>query len=457
MAACSQCGKAVPDGQAVCDSCTAAAPRGAFSSGGTDAPPSSAARGAPVLRVHPGGQTVDPQAGRGHGGRAAALALAQQEPPRSGAADSTGARPSRGPRTGARVLPLRRPGGSESGEMPAAIDATAETVASDGPGPFAPRESGETRRMPEVREESRTASSPSIPGTDKAPSIPGIEKAPTTLSEVRRPPVLASESLEEDLRPTEPGRIALRRTGAAIGAVAAIAMVAIGGLDAWSLSIALAAAVVSGLCFAPLRYAMRATSVLAVSVVGLAVASYARIRAGLGAETLVLSIGMFVMAGGLFFRSWYRASKRARATVAAGVAILALWVVLAGGFGELTHLDPGWHSWAPAGLRVAIGLVLLLSLLAFMDQGSTGGATVWAVSALVLYATYTLVRVAAVTWQAHRSFEIGMLFAGDTGVLTAATIGSAALVAIASMAVAHVLAVTAGATTEQRHPERTPD
>jgi hypothetical protein len=80
------------------------------------------------------------------------------------------------------------------------------------------------------------------------------------------------------------------------------------------------------------------------------------------------------------------------------VTALGAWFVVSGGHESLVMLEGHWQSWAPAITQMAFGLLALLSLMAFMDSSTRGGAHVWAGALLVLYAIYVGVLVAGEVW-----------------------------------------------------------
>jgi hypothetical protein len=61
-------------------------------------------------------------------------------------------------------------------------------------------------------------------------------------------------------------------------------------------------------------------------------------------------------------------------------------------------LEGHWQSWAPASTHIMFGLLGLLSLMAFMESSTRGGAHVWAGTLLVLYAVDVGLLVASEVW-----------------------------------------------------------
>lgn len=273
-----------------------------------------------------------------------------------------------------------------------------------------------------------------------------------TPSEVRplRPPVLASESLREDLEPTEPGRLAMRWGGTATALFGAAAALGLGEISAVVLVLAAIFLGIAALCAIPIGYAARAISVLVGSVAGLAIDTAARVLDGGPPEAPILAAGTAVLSGGLLFRARYRASRVARVAIALGLAVVTSWVLLTLDFENLHELEGAWQSWLPVAVRVTLVPLLLLSLLAFMDASSTGGARVWAVLLVVWYAFHVGVQLAVGLASARNV----VTFAGIRGAAAATTIAAPLLLALAATALAQVLAVIAGGTADRRMRER---
>lgn len=265
-----------------------------------------------------------------------------------------------------------------------------------------------------------------------------------------RPPVLASESLREDLEPTEPGRVALRIVGTTCALVGAATLLLLGNLEAVQLVLAAAFGVIALLCIAPIGYAPRACGVLGVGTLGLALDTGARMLAGGPAEAPVLAAGIAVLSGGLLFRARYRASRVARLAIALGIAVVGAWFLLAGGLTSGPEIDGSVRGWLPFVMRVGLLPLLLLSLLAFMDASSTGGARVWAVLLVLWYAGNVGVHLGLGLADHPEIFALETLRASATAITVAAPL----FLALAAMALAQVLAVIAGGTAERRRRER---
>jgi hypothetical protein len=214
----------------------------------------------------------------------------------------------------------------------------------------------------------------------------------------RRPPVLASEALLRDLAPPRPARRALRFWCPLLGSLgASIAWLLTKGQGVgWPLAGAFAGLALLGL--PPMPYAGRASAVATVAGTGLALVLWTDAASPDGASTIALTVSVTLLAAGLYFRAWHRASALARMIVSAGVLIGASLLWINGSLSDLTLFDTAWQSWLPRLLGLVFGLLLMLSLLAFMDPRSTGGASVWATLILVWHGMHAAVTILHAAW-----------------------------------------------------------
>lgn len=84
---------------------------------------------------------------------------------------------------------------------------------------------------------------------------------------------------------------------------------------------------------------------------------------------------------------------------------LFLW--MSGDLADLTLIDTAWQSWLPRVVGLAFGILLMLSLLAFMDARSTGGSAVWASFALCWQALHSVVNILQAGWpKGEETFDI---------------------------------------------------
>ncbi len=232
----------------------------------------------------------------------------------------------------------------------------------------------------------------SAPGTASGQVSVSASPAPTTLSgaadarvasSVARPPFLASEILREDLMPAEPGRDVLTSTLRVFGALGlTIALWTYGSSPFALVSVgALALLATSAL---QLPHIMRAVAVMTIAGCGLAIACFWQLAIGGGAEGVLLAVSAPLLAGTLFFRAWYRGSSAARGLVAASLLCCLVWAWLTAD-ARLLSLDWTVQSWLPALLWCVFVILCVLSLLAFMDDETTGACEIWATGLLVWY------------------------------------------------------------------------
>jgi hypothetical protein len=215
-----------------------------------------------------------------------------------------------------------------------------------------------------------------------------------------RPPVLASEALRRDLAPAAPGARAARTVAVATGVAGAMVTALLAGPQGFGLPVGGALLVVAMLGIVPLPYAARALALAAVSGSGMAVVSWHGFTAGaVDVQGLILHAGVLVLAMALLFRAWHRGSLLARALVALGVALCAGWLFMSGMLGALLVLDSAVQSWLGPVLSVALVVLLMLSMLAFMDSRATGGCAVWAGLLLGWSATHGAVELLGRSWR----------------------------------------------------------
>jgi len=212
-------------------------------------------------------------------------------------------------------------------------------------------------------------------------SVGGAE--PRVAQPAARPPFLASEILREDLMPAEPGRDVLTGTLRVFGALGiAIALWTYGRSPFALVSVgALALLATSAL---RLPHLTRAMAVATIAGSGLAVACFWQLALGGGAEAVLLAVSAPLLAGTLFFRAWYRGSSAARGLVGASLLSCVAWAWLTAD-AKLLSLDWTVQSWLPALLWCVFVILCVLSLLAFMDDETTGACDLWATGLLVWY------------------------------------------------------------------------
>ncbi len=298
------------------------------------------------------------------------------------------AEPERAPDRGAQVVPLRREGaGAPTSTEPAAAGS-------------------ERHPVPPAPEAAARASTPPPPAPRPASADASGRVTPAAQS-AARPPVLASEALRKDLAPAAPATRTGRLWTAVLGLLGlGAAWLACGphGLGV-PMGGAFLALVVLGLV--PMPYPARAAALVTVAGSGLTIVTAQRLERATGLEPLVLMVGTCVLAMALLFRSWHRASLLSRALVPLGIALCAGWLWMSRSLPQLLILDSAWQAWLPPVLSVPLALILMLSLLAFMDSRSTGACGAWAVTLLGWYTLYTWVELLGRYWPAHSAaFEL---------------------------------------------------
>jgi hypothetical protein len=155
------------------------------------------------------------------------------------------------------------------------------------------------------------------------------------------------------------------------------------------------------------------------------------------------------LAGALYFRAEYRASRLARGLIAAGVAAGALWLAMSGALTGIGAIGAAWQSWLPALLGAALAPVLLLALLGFMTEHSTGGCGLWGTALLVWLACYENAAHAAQVFPAGGAGP-------SEGWRVGAAMGAVAtpiLAPVVALAVAQLLVIAAGGGREDDEDE----
>lgn len=224
----------------------------------------------------------------------------------------------------------------------------------------------------------------------------------------RRPPVLASEALLRDIAPSRPARTALRIWCPVLGVLGTLIawLLTHGRGLGWPLAGAFFGLALLGL--PPMPYPGRASAVTTVSATGLALVLWTDATRPGGMSSAMLTFAVTLLASGLLFRAWHRASTLSRLMVAGGVMVSALFLWMSGDLSDLTLIDTAWQSWLPRLVGLAFGILLMLSLLAFMDARSTGGSAVWAAFALCWQALHSVVAILLAGWpKQEEAFDIG--------------------------------------------------
>lgn len=213
----------------------------------------------------------------------------------------------------------------------------------------------------------------------------------------------------------------------------------------WPLAGAFCALALLGL--PPMPYSGRASAVSTVSATALALLFWSDAPSEGGGSRFMLTVAVNLLATGLMFRAWHRASVVARIIVGAGIALSSLHLWMSGELQELTLSDITWQSWLPRIVVLVFCLLLLLSLLAFMDARSTGGASVWAAFMLIWQGLHSMVTIVHGAWpKGAADFDLARV---STDTLLAWT-STPLLSALLSIGLAQLLAAGL-ASAAQRH------
>lgn len=277
---------------------------------------------------------------------------------------------------------------------------------------------------------------PRASAADRDTSLPHVPIPPG-------PPILASDLLREQMRPSSPGEKALRRTTVALTASGACGALLVGGVHPLTF-VALALLItMATLALTPMSYRGRAIGLFALGSIATGVALWQQTLTGVAPEGTILAGATILLSGSLLFRAYYRGARVARLVVTLGVLALGVWFFASGGHESLVTLEGDWQSWAPATTHMAFGLLALLSLMAFMDNSTRGGAHVWAVALLVLYAMHIGLLVGSHVWPVHGTAV------STEGPTIAAILAGAVGTVVAGMALAQVLVVAYQATSNR--------
>lgn len=235
---------------------------------------------------------------------------------------------------------------------------------------------------------------------EQAPQ-PSASERDTTLPQVPAPPgppILASDLLREQMRPSTPGAKTVRLVTVTLGGLGAVAALLAGGAHPLTfVSLALLTTMAT-LALTPMSYRGRAISLFLTGSIATGVALWQQTLYAIAPEGIILAGATILLSGSLLFRAYYRGARLARIAVTFGVIALAAWFLSSGGHQSLIMLDGHWQSWAPAITHMMFGLLALLSLLAFMESSTRGGSHVWAATLLVLYALHIGLLVSTELW-----------------------------------------------------------
>jgi hypothetical protein len=199
----------------------------------------------------------------------------------------------------------------------------------------------------------------------------------------------------------------------------------------------------------PIPYAARAGAAVIISASAWGLVSWMYLSNTGSPLELAESMSIMVLASALFFRAWHRSSQLARLLVVLGVVGCVIWLSASGALTELVALEPAWQLWLPAVLRAPLALLLMFSLLAFVDARSTGGCGTWAAGILLWLGLQNGVRLLIGYWPPELSVPDWSRVPGDVAMTLVA---GPLLAAIASFGTAQLLAVARANGAAPRRP-----
>jgi hypothetical protein len=300
------------------------------------------------------------------------------------------------------VVALSQPAEAEpSSAEPVAANQTAiRERATSEPAPVLPlrRRKGDSLSEDELRQ----ATSPQ--GVDGGPAerveagTPDRDASLPKMPVPAGPPILASDLLREQMRPASPGAKTLRVVTVVLSTLGLLGAALAGGMHPLTFVSAALLIMMATLALTPMSYRARALSLALAGALATGVALWQQALHGLSPEGAILAGATILLSGALLFRAYYRGARLSRFAVALGVTVLGAWFVVSDGHESLVMLEGHWQSWAPASTHIMFGLLGLLSLMAFMESSTRGGAHVWAGTLLVLYAVDVGLLVASEVW-----------------------------------------------------------
>jgi hypothetical protein len=344
-------------------------------------------------------------------------------------------------------------GGGEGAKI-LALRPDQETRASEDPTEAAGRPPATSEARPD---EGAASTAPAVNAAREAVGLPadasssGVQKTLGALrpsgaaGEHRKPLVLASESLRADLAPNVPGRGRIRVVAVIVGGLGAAAVVAVAEFAPASFAVAACLAFVAALGVARLHYRHRAAALLAVALPNVGATSVFAAPHGGPPHGALLALLVCGLAGALYFRAKYRASRLARGLVGVGVALGVGWLLSSGIVSDLSSIDATWQSWLPTLLGASLAPVLALALLGFMTHNTTGGCATWATALLIWLTAYECAVHAAALFPAS-----GASLTGDWRLgIAMGTVAAPAFATVAAMALAQLLVVVSGGGREE--------
>ena len=212
-----------------------------------------------------------------------------------------------------------------------------------------------------------------------------------------RPPVLASDALQRELFPLEPGKIMVRWVATILGLIGGAGTLVLLGLSPGGVPISSGFAALTTLGMVPMAYLARAAALWLFSALGMFAANLIYYTGTHDSSPLALLTAVILLGQGLHFRAWHRSSRAARVLVGLGITGGIAWLSAVFAITDLTRLSGDWRQWAPVVMQIPLGLLLMLSLLAYMDARTTAGCGAWAAGVWVWYGAYLVLVAAAVS------------------------------------------------------------
>ena len=161
---------------------------------------------------------------------------------------------------------------------------------------------------------------PRAPFPERDTSLPNIPVPPA-------PPILASDLLREQMRPSSPGDKPLRRTAVVLSGLCAVAVLLTGGVHRLTFVSLAILTTTATLALTPMSYRGRAIALFLVGCASTSIAIWQQSIHGIAPAGAILAGGTILLSGSLLFRAYYRGARLARWAVTCGVLILGGWTV----------------------------------------------------------------------------------------------------------------------------------
>lgn len=213
-----------------------------------------------------------------------------------------------------------------------------------------------------------------------------------------RPPVLASVILRKDMIPSEPGRRIFKRIVVGAGTVSGIASFALGGASIPSVLVSLTCFALAVLGVVNMTYRTRALVVGGIATSGMIATTVAAITWNVPWALVGVTGAICWLSASLLFRAFHRGSKRSRLFVGIGIAACTIWLMIGGVHTRFLSFTTEWQVMFPTLLAGGLAMLTILSLLAYMGSGSTGGSQIWGLFLVLWFAAYSIFTVALRVW-----------------------------------------------------------